>query len=487
MDLISLNNLSIGELSDLPITIDSRIAKSGVIFVALNGITKNSQNGHNFIKQALANNCSGLVLQRSTNHKLELPKKKPVWLTKNSRIAAAILAEKSMRIPSKNIILCGITGTNGKTTVSFFLSSMVESFGRKIGIIGTLGVGSLTKLRPCKFTTPESEHISSFLAHLVNENYEQVVMEVSSHAIATHRIEGLNFKVAALTNITHDHLDFHKNLFNYKRTKLRFLSELLPDNGTAVLPEILIKKNKFKLRSNIISWGYSESADIQASQIRNTETGIKYNLRIENFKTTIESKICGMFNLSNMLCAIGMAVATGISINSIIDGICNAALPEGRLQKISNSFKPTVFVDFAHTPNALEVVLKNLRNICKNRLIIVFGCGGERDRKKRPLMAKIAIKYADEIFVTQDNPRFEDQNQIINDMQLLNFNNVHVIHDRRSAIKYAINIANFEDIVLITGKGHEKTQQIGDQIIEFNDAEIAREILFNRFKNSNAK
>lgn len=470
---------------NLPITIDSRVSKAGLFFVASSGSLKNSLNGHDFIQQAIKNNCSGLIIETTDCLRLKLPTDIPVWYARNSKIAASILAEKSAGNPSKKISLCGITGTNGKTTTSFFLSSMVQNFKKKIGIIGTLGIGSRTKLKPCKFTTPEAEHISTFLSQLVKKKYDQVIMEVSSHAIATKRVEGLAFEIAALTNITQDHLDFHENLDNYTQTKFRLFKELLSKNGTAVIPETFIRKKKFNIKQKIITWGYSKTADIQASQIQNIRSGISYKLRIRNFETIIESKIHGIFNLDNMLCATGIAMALGISNDAIVLGIKKTTLPEGRLQEISKSLKPAVFIDFAHTPDAIEMVLKSLRKLCQNKLAIIFGCGGDRDRKKRPLMTQAAMKYADKIFATQDNPRQENPSRIIDDMQLPK--SAYVIYDRKSAIEFAINDADDGDVILIAGKGHEKIQQIGNEAKPFNDAKIAYQVLLNRHKNSAQK
>ncbi len=460
-----------------PITLDSRKAGPGVIFVASKGATPGSKDGHDFVTQAISNGCTGLILERTD---LDIPTHIPVWLAKNSRIAAAILAEKAAGYPSKKLNLCGVTGTNGKTTVTFLLASIVSAYGRKAGVLGTLGAGPLDNLQYFGFTTPEAENLSAYLADMHAQGFEQVAIEVSSHALATHRVDGLVFKAAAFTNLSQDHLDFHGDLESYLKAKTRLFTELLPKDGVAILPETRLACHSLGEGRPLLTWGYTPKADIEASEIQPNDQGINFKLRIKNQTADIKSPLFGRFNIDNMLCAAGLAYATGIPIKAIAAGLTHAVIPKGRLERISFQ-KPAVFVDFAHTPDALKQTLQTLREICEGRLILVFGCGGDRDRSKRPQMTQIAANHADLVYITLDNPRHEDPQQIIADMAPLP--DMRVILDRKQAIEEAILKANPSDIILIAGKGHETTQQIGDVYRPFDDAQIAHEILLHRHPN----
>lgn len=458
------------------VTLDSRKATSGVLFIAASGATSSSRNGHDFISQAIQNGCCGLIVEQAP---LPIPAHIPVWQVKNSRIAAAILSEQAHSNPSRDLNLCGVTGTNGKTTVSFLVACMAKAFGRKSGVLGTLGAGSLSHLEYFGYTTPEAENLSAYLADLKKRNFEQIAMEVSSHALATHRVDGLCFKAAAFTNLSQDHLDFHGTLENYARAKARLFEELLNPQASAILPyDYLIKAHR------VLTWGSNPKADIQASNLRFTHTGIEFLLRIENQSLEVQSPLFGRFNIDNMLCAAGLAYATGISLEAIALGLHKAIVPKGRLERVSPE-KPAIFVDFAHTPDALDKTLETLREICAGKLILVFGCGGDRDRSKRLLMTQIAQRRADRVYVTLDNPRHEAPEQIIHDMSPTQ--DMRVILDRKSAILEAIDNANPDDIVVIAGKGHETTQQIGDEYHPFDDAQIAREVLLNRHPNPSTR
>ncbi|MEI6789600.1 MAG: UDP-N-acetylmuramoyl-L-alanyl-D-glutamate--2,6-diaminopimelate ligase [Myxococcaceae bacterium] len=461
----------------LPITLDSRKAGPGIIFIASKGATPGSKDGHDFISQAILNKCAGLIIERPD---IQIPEQIPVWLTQNSRVTAALLAEQAAGYPSKSLNLCAVTGTNGKTTVTFLLASIARAFGRKAGVLGTLGSGSVDNLNYFGFTTPEAENISALLADFKDQDYTQIAMEASSHALATHRVDGLVFKAAAFTNLSQDHLDFHGDLESYLAAKTRLFTELLPKDGVAVIPETSPLAPLQNLERGIIHWGYTHEADIQASEIKLSDHGTEFKLRIKNQSIQIQSPLFGRFNIDNMLCAAGLAYTTGISLEAIALGLKQAIIPKGRLERVS-PITPAVFVDFAHTPDALEKTLQTLREICQGKLILVFGCGGDRDRTKRPQMTQIAGQYADLVFVTLDNPRHEDPKQIIADMAPSA--NMQVILDRQEAIHAAILTAKPEDILLIAGKGHETTQQIGDEYRPFDDAKIAYEYLLNRHQN----
>src|SRR3989338_7534952 len=310
---------------NLPITLDSRQAAPGVIFVASQGATASSKDGHDFIEQAILNHCAGLIVEKQN---FDVPTHIPVWRTQNSRITAAQLAEQAAGYPSRDLNLCGVTGTNGKTTVTFLLASIAQAFGRKSGVIGTLGSGSLDNLDYSGFTTPEAEDLSSQLADFKKQGFQQIALEVSSHALATHRVDGLIFKAAAFTNLSQDHLDFHGTLKNYLEAKKRLFRELLPEDAIPILPKIPPLKKGGSGGILYLYWGYSLKADIQAAEIKLTPEGTEFKLRIKNQSIQIKAHLFGRFNIDNMLFAAGLAYATGISLEAIQLGLEQAVIPK---------------------------------------------------------------------------------------------------------------------------------------------------------------
>ncbi len=470
MRLTPLNDLAKKQEPNLPVTLDSRKAQPGVIFVAARGATPESRDGHDFIAQAITQGSSGVILERLVTPDL-IRGPVPIWQTDNSRIAAAVLAEQAAGSPSSKLTLVGVTGTNGKTTVTHLLAGIAKAAGHKAAVVGTLGVGEPGALKYFGYTTPEAENLSPMLVDLLNEGFDYVAMEVSSHSLALHRVDGLKFAAAGFTNLSQDHLDFHGTMENYRAAKMRLFDELLPPDAPAVVMPGLTRHPALDPGS-------------LAGVTKFASSGIEFDLTLEGQTVHIKSPLVGKFNLENMLCAAYLAHGTGISLKAIVQGLENPTMPKGRLERVGK-FELPVFVDFAHTPDALDNVLETLREICSGRLIVVFGCGGERDRAKRPLMTSAVKKYADIIIATQDNPRHEDPRQIFDDMQLTP--EMRVIFNRREAIKTAVEMGTTGDVILIAGKGHETTQQIGDVFEPFDDAEIAREYLLNRYPNSSAR
>ncbi len=480
MRLSPLNDLAKNQQPNLPVTLDSRKARPGVIFVAAKGATLESRDGHDFIEQAISQGCSGVILEILPPFEKGglggiLGEGCPIWQTDNSRVAAAVLAEQAAGNPSSKLTLVGVTGTNGKTTVTHLLAGIANAAGRKAGVVGTLGVGEPGALKYFGYTTPEAENLSPMLADLVNEGFDYVAMEVSSHSLALHRVDGLQFKAAGFTNLSQDHLDFHGTMENYRAAKMRLFDELLPKDAVAV-SSLREAEGDVAIHPRLLRCARNDEVGAKFSA-----AGIEFDLTLEGQTAHIKSPLVGKFNLENMLCAAYLAHGTGISLKAIVQGLENPTMPKGRLERVGK-FELPVFIDFAHTPDALENVLGTLREICSGRLIVVFGCGGERDRAKRPLMTAAVKKFADVVIATQDNPRHEDLQQIFNDMQLTP--DMSIIFNRREAIKTAIEQARAGDMVLIAGKGHETTQQIGDSFEPFDDAEIAREYLLNRHSNT---
>lgn len=446
------------------VTLDSRKSAPGGLFLASPGLTSD---GHDFIAQACERGISAIIVERPPDITLKVP----VFLSSNCRQLIAHLAEKLYNYPSRKLKIFGITGTNGKTTTSFITAALLQAMGHKSAVIGTLGVGELNSLVPSGFTTPEAETLSQILTNFVQQNITHVVMEVSSHALATYRADGLHLVAAAFTNLSVDHLDFHHDMADYGRAKDRLFTELLSENYPAVLPldHHLVAKRR------TITWGYSPDCNLYAHDIQSNAHGIQFKLK--NYH--VHSQLIGHYNVDNILCAIGLCLADGIPIEKIIDAIPACKSPPGRLERVAtNKNQPVVVVDFAHTPDALQKVIETIRPLTKSQLIVVMGCGGNRDKSKRPQMGLISTTLADYTIITSDNPRHEDPLSIINDIASgITKSNYLTIVDRQAAITKAIHMARPDDIILIAGKGHETTQQIGNTYLPFHDVTVASQIL----------
>lgn len=488
-DLVPLNR----EASSSPhlsqnienVTLDSRKAAPGALFIASKGATATSRDGHAFVAQVAQQGIAGIVVEDAgTLHGMDLdaPGMPPIWQTSRSRTLAARLSEKLNSNPSSALQLCGVTGTNGKTTVAFLTAAIAKAAGKKSAVLGTLGYGEPGQLHSTGFTTPEAETLSQVLASLVQQGFGHVTMEVSSIALSTERVDGLHFQAGAFTNLSVDHLDFHGDMERYRQAKERFFTELLPASSSAVLPEDHELVSVLKAQSRpVLTWGRTSRANLWAGDIHDTTRGIAFTLHFASEQVQVRSELSGSFNVDNMLCAAGLGLSSGATLEQIAQGLGDAKAPSGRLERVvvnDASQKPLVFVDFAHTPDALERTLKALRSTAQKRLIIVFGCGGDRDKTKRPQMGQIASDNADLIFITDDNPRHENpkaiRQEVFAGVPEHKRDHCHNVGDRAAAIRSAIHHAQPSDLVLIAGKGHETTQQINDTYFPFCDQEVAR-------------
>lgn len=417
------------------ITMDSRLVKPGYLFVAAKGATKNSADGHDFIDAALKNGATAILCEKALQLKV------PTYLAENARKQAAQLFELFYKSPSRRLKVYGVTGTNGKSTVCHLAAQLVPNSAT----IGTLGWGRIESLKPISHTTPESEELSRMLNEFANEGIKVVFMEVSSHALATHRVDGICFEGTLLTNLSQDHLDFHNDLSDYYNTKKKLFEKpasihFLPKN----CPWLQVVDGK------VTTW---ESTALELSS----------------------SLLLGSFNQDNLRCAAALAHHAGETLESIQKKIPKLTLPEGRLQLVSSAV-PRVVVDFAHTPDALASALKALRPTTQGKLWVVFGCGGNRDTSKRAQMGTAAEALADRVIITDDNPRHENPHDIHKAI-LKGSPHASVIADRRLAIIHAIEHAQENDTVLIAGKGHEKTQIRENSTLPFDDVKIAKEAL----------
>jgi len=466
------------------ISYNSQKTKPGDLFVAINGY---KTSGKLYIESAIKHGASAIAtddeslikrIVRQYNHKIA-----NIYIT-NPRQFLAILANRFYDFPSKKLTLIGITGTNGKTTTSYMIKSIIEKSGMKTGLLGTIKYFDGTNWTDAPNTTPESSDFISFLAELVKKNIHFCISEISSHALVLDRVFGLDFKVGVFTNLAHDHLDFHKTKKAYGEAKLKLFKNLSSSAFAVVnYDDKFAKKIIENTKAKIIGYSLNKKNDINAAVKNTTTEGIEILVTVENKSKplTINFPMLGRHNIYNMLAAIGTTKTFGISNRFIKNGIEKFDSVPGRLERIRTDRGYNVYIDYAHTAEALEVAIKSLKEITPGKTIVVFGCGGNRDCLKRPKMGRITTELADYAIITSDNPRYEDPNMIINDIKKgIKKNNYKIISDRAQAVKHALRCAKPKDAVLIAGKGHEQYQIIGDKVIPFSDKEIVLKELSKR-------
>ncbi|HPS54811.1 MAG TPA: UDP-N-acetylmuramoyl-L-alanyl-D-glutamate--2,6-diaminopimelate ligase [Sedimentisphaerales bacterium] len=456
---------------------DSRLVKEGDVFVAIKGSVCD---GHDFMDSARANGAGYIVSQKICNCKGA-----KLVLVDDTTQALGMLVQASKDNPASKLTCFAVTGTNGKTTVAFLVQSVVQHAGFKCGLIGTILYDTGLKRLHSPMTTPDSIAIADMTSQMVEAGSKYMVLEASSHALDQNRLATINFKAAAFTNLTGDHLDYHKTEECYLEAKT-LLFKNLSKESTAVLNQQSphAKKIAAQTKANIIWYAVDEEADLTATIKRMDVGGTEFVMSYKGEQQILKTPLIGLYNISNLLAAGGLCLAGGFDLETTARGLEAMKVIPGRLEKVECDADFSVVIDFAHTDDALTNVLKTLKLICKGRLIVVFGCGGNRDRTKRPRMAKAAEKYADFIVVTSDNPRGEQAEYIIGEI-MTGFDNpvsenIEVEIERADAIKLAIDMAKKDDIVLIAGKGHETYQIIGTEKIEFSDQKVALECLRNK-------
>ena len=451
------------------IAIDSRHAAPGSLFVALRG---EHTDGHRFIGDAVARGCEAVVMEDFC----EVPPAVTSIVVPDSARALSQIADAFYGSPSRALTVVGITGTNGKTTTSQMTAAIMSAGGVPAGTIGTIGARFEQKEWPLENTTPLAPQLQELLARMRDLGAKGVAMEVSSHALALQRVSDVRFAVGALTNVTRDHLDFHKTFDAYAAAKRRLFDMaqrcvLNADDATGVrwIQEL-------RARKPVITYAIEAQADLRPDALEIRADGSSFDLGRQRF----DVRIPGRFNVSNALCAIGIARGLGISDADAARGLASLERVAGRMDHVRGG-GVDVIVDYAHTPDALENLLHALRETARGRLLVVFGCGGDRDRGKRPQMGAIAARYADYLYVTSDNPRTEDPQTIIDDILPGVGSAPHEVNaDRRCAIEAAVQSARAGDLVAIAGKGHETYQIIGTQVLPFDDLAVAQEALMHR-------
>jgi UDP-N-acetylmuramoyl-L-alanyl-D-glutamate--2,6-diaminopimelate ligase len=469
------------------IAFDSREVQEGDLFVCLSGTRTD---GHQFIHEAMNKGAVAVVVIEGADdyagiHNTVIKAEKP-------RHVLSKLADKYYGHPSHALRVIGVTGTNGKTTTTHLIDRLLSAgTGEETGLMGTISYNIGRQKRPVEATTPEALVIHRIFKEMVGQGIRYCTMEVSSHALALSRVDQCDFNAAVLTNITEDHLDFHKDFASYQKAKARLFRGLAkkPGNYAVINNDDPSAPYLRKITTaDVITYGVNTAAHVRAVDIDIRPSGVSYRALTPWGNLDIGLKITGLFSVYNSLAAIAVALREGIEPETVKKVLAKVEGIPGRLEKIEVGQDFTVLVDYAHTPDGLENVLSTVRQFCPGNLLVVFGCGGERDRTKRPLMASIALKYSDFAIITNDNPRGEPVRQILADMMTGVAGQVEgkeyaVILDRDEAIGAAISRAKSGDIVVIAGKGHETYQVFADRTIDFDDREVARRYLRKKLTN----
>jgi UDP-N-acetylmuramoyl-L-alanyl-D-glutamate--2,6-diaminopimelate ligase len=458
---------------------DNRKVQKGSLFICIKGYTVD---GHDFAESAVKNGAAAILAERPLS--LDVP----VILVKDTTRAMAVLADTLYGQPTKKLHLIGITGTNGKTTTSHLIEKIMVDAGQKTGLIGTMYTKIAEKTIETKNTTPESLTLQKTFQQMVEAGVNTAVMEVSSHALDLGRVHGCDYDVAVFTNLTQDHLDYHKTMDEYKRAKSLLFAQLgntfdhhKPKFAVLNADDPASDMYSRSTAAHVITYGIDNKADIQAKNIQMTSSGTHFNLFVETEKFPIQMQLIGKFSVYNVLASIAASLVSGVEINEIIKSIESVEGVSGRFELVNAGQDFTVIVDYAHTPDSLENVLKTVQHFAKKRIFVIVGCGGDRDRTKRPLMAQIACQLATDPILTSDNPRSEDPLAILKEMEVgVAGEKYKIIPDRKEAIHTAIQQATTGDVILIAGKGHETYQIIGNVVHDFDDRLVAREAIEGR-------
>ncbi len=462
------------------LAIDSRRVTPGSLFFALPGL---KSDGNSYVDEAISRGAVAVVSSQARRFRSS----KVAYITvENPRLALAAVARAFHKKPDKSLSLAGITGTNGKTTVAYLVKQIMANLGQPYACLGTVGYDLVRRTVPSFRTTPESLDLCELLSQARDFECKGAVMEVSSHGLDQHRVSGLKFQVAAFLNLTRDHLDYHKDMESYYAVKRRLFNG---ENGK--LPKVAVVNidDKYGVRLvedipaevSVITFGESKNADFRASSVELSAAGTRFALDCPDGHFEVQSALVGDYNVSNTLAALAICSGLGLNVVNCIKDLDSFPGIPGRMQKVDAGQAATVLVDYAHTEDALENALSMLRGVTQGKLRVVFGCGGNRDRGKRPIMTKVANSLSDEAWATSDNPRNEKVEDIFADMKegLVDPTRVHFVSDRRRAIELALQASKVGDCLLIAGKGHESFQEYGETVVPFDDRKVALDLIQN--------
>ncbi|WP_407083042.1 UDP-N-acetylmuramoyl-L-alanyl-D-glutamate--2,6-diaminopimelate ligase [Paenibacillus aurantius] len=477
------------EISGL--SINTRTLQPGELFICIPGVEGLQEDRHSFIKDALKAEAAALVVER------EIEAEVPVIRVEDARYALAVLSAHFFDYPSSNLKLIGVTGTNGKTTTTYLIDAILSHAGYRTGRMGNIGTKIGSTFYETDINTQDPIRLQSNLRRMKEISADFCTMEVSSQGLDLGRVLGCEFRTAVFTNLTQDHLDYHGSMEEYLAAKGLLFSRL----GNSFSKDQ--SKRKFAVLNadeeassylrkvtpaQVITYGIDNAADVRAKDIQLTSRGTRFTVESYAGQGTVDMNLIGKFNVYNALAAISTALAEQIPLETCAEGLSLLQNVPGRMEVVEEGQDYLVIADYAHTPDGVEKTLSALREFAGRRILTVFGCGGDRDRAKRPIMGRIAAKYSDYVILTSDNPRKEDPDQIIQDMEPGLYENQAVIcpyekqPDRRQAIRRAIFMAEPGDIVLIAGKGHEPYQILHDRTIPFDDREEAKEVICSRMK-----
>jgi UDP-N-acetylmuramoyl-L-alanyl-D-glutamate--2,6-diaminopimelate ligase len=462
---------------------DSRRVTPGAVFVAIKG---QKADGSSFAEQATSRGAQLIVAEPPPPAGARVP-----WVVvRDARLALALLADRFFDHPSGRFPVIGVTGTNGKTTTAYLVAAVLDAAGRNAGLLGTVAYRIGAADREAARTTPEAPDVQQMLAEMLQHGCRSAVMEVSSHALALKRVDGMRFAAGVFTNLTRDHLDFHNGMDAYFAAKRR-LFDMLPRDAPGVV-NLDDPRGAALVKScgRPITYAIGVEADVRPGALDIGLDGLRFDVRTPAGSVSIRSRLVGRPNVYNILAAAATTVALGVPLDAIARGVTGLTGVPGRFEVVSSpEDRITVVVDYAHTDDALRNLLETSRPLTTKRLITVFGCGGDRDRTKRPLMGTVAARLSDVVVITSDNPRSEDPARIIDEIERgipagrqarSGALQVLSVLDRAAAIERAVVLAEPGDLVLIAGKGHEKYQQIGDRVLPFDDGEVARAALARR-------
>ncbi len=461
-NLINCNN-DLAELEITGVTCDSRKVKNGFAFLCIVG---SLSDGHDYAQKALEQGAAVIIAQRDLGIKNQI-------IVSDTHAAFAKMCANWFGNPAKNLRLIGVTGTNGKTSVTYMLKKIIESFGYKVGLVGTIQNMIGDEVIPTSNTTPNAYDLNSLFSLMKEKECTYVIMEVSSHALDQCRVYNLDFEVAMFTNLTQDHLDYHITMENYLAAKKKLFSMC----KTAIInsDDDYAEKLMEGLNCKILTYSTGNDSTFSAKAINYRPAGVEYELVSDNILQHIKVNTGGKFTVYNSLCAVCCALELGFNAEGIAASLAQLQGVKGRAEVVPCHKDFTIIIDYAHTPDGLKNILSTFRECKKNRVIVLFGCGGDRDKTKRPIMGSIAARYADFVVITSDNPRSENPTEIINDILVGLDGSVtpyKVIENRIEAIKYAVSIAQPKDIVVLAGKGHETYQILNTGTIHLDEREI---------------
>ncbi|GGE41331.1 UDP-N-acetylmuramoyl-L-alanyl-D-glutamate--2,6-diaminopimelate ligase [Pullulanibacillus camelliae] len=473
-----------GDPDIVSVEMDSRQIQSGSLFVCVPG---ERFDGHDFVSEVISQGAQAIVAERPVSAEI------PVIYVSEARRALSQLADMFYNQPTHHLDLIGVTGTNGKTTITHLVKQIQEHAGMKTGLIGTMGIKYGEKNISVNNTTPESPVLQKAFRDMVDDNVQSAVMEVSSHALVQGRVRGLDFNIAIFTNLTQDHLDYHGTMKDYLHAKSLLFSQLGNIYDTTRKKAAVINNDdsaaavlKEATAASLITYAIDASADVRAENIVISAKGTTFDLITPEGRFQVVMKLVGKFSVYNVLAAACACWLNGVTWETIIEAIANIEGVSGRFETVNAGQSFSVIVDYSHTPDSLENALLTIKEFAKGRILTVVGCGGDRDRTKRPLMADIAVRHSDQAIFTSDNPRTEDPERILKDMEAgVEKGSYTTIVGRRDAIKHAVALAEENDIILIAGKGHETYQIIGTEVLDFDDRLEARQAIKERLKNGN--